>query len=113
MSFKIDISSVLKGLAEGEIKTRAAVGLYCDSAGKKLEATAKKEAPWTDRTALARQTIQGGKEWKGNKCNVFVSGNTNYFKFLEFAHEKRYAILYPTVKKMQNEIISGMRGILK
>lgn len=113
MSFKIDISGALKGLAETEIKTRAAIGVYGNTAGKKLEATAKREAPWIDRTGDARKTIQGGHNWQGNKCAVYVAGNTEYFPYLELAHEKRYAILNPTVQKLTAEILNGMQNILK
>jgi len=40
MGFKIDIAGALKGLVEAEIKMKAAVGVYADSAGKKMEAHA-------------------------------------------------------------------------
>jgi hypothetical protein len=156
MGFKIDIAGALKGLVEAEIKMKAAVGVYADSAGKKLEAWAKnppyheKPGPkpteeeiimfktltkkgllknkktkidknsslgpvrykWEDHTSQARNTIQGGHEWKGNKCLIFVAGNTNYFPYLELAHEKKYAVLYPAVKTLSPEILKGMEGLL-
>lgn len=112
MGFKIDIAGALKGLVEAEIKMKAAVGVYADSAGKKMEAHAKKNAPWFDRTGQARQTIEGGYEWQGSKCYSYVAGNKNYSPYLEFANEKKNAILYPTVKKMTPEILKGMEGLL-
>ncbi|KGG81068.1 hypothetical protein Y919_02560 [Caloranaerobacter azorensis H53214] len=112
MGFKIDIARALRGLAEAETKMKAAVGVYADSAGKKMEAHAKQNAPWTDRTGQARQTIEGGHEWQGNKCIVYVAGNKEYSPYLEFANEKKYATLYPTVKKMAPEILKGMAGLL-
>lgn len=110
--FRIDIQGALRGLAEAEIRTRAAVGLYGDTAGKKLEREAKQNASWTDRTAHARGTITGGGEWQGNKMVVHVEGNTSYFPYLEFCNSKRYAILYPTIQRLSPEIIRGMERIL-
>lgn len=111
MGFNVNIAGALKGLTEAELKMRAAVGIYADSAGKKMEKEAKQNAPWTDRTAHARQTIQGGHEWHGSKCYAYVAGNEKYSSYLEFAHEKQNAILYPVVKKMSPEILKGMEGL--
>lgn len=112
MSFRIDSSNLLRGLAEHEMRLQAAVQLYGETAGEKLEAEAKKDRPWQDRTSIARQTIEGGAERRGNKVVVYVAGNTDYFPYLELAHEKKYAILFPTIRKMGREIIEGMNNLL-
>lgn len=111
--FKIDANKLLKGLSEVDERRKKAVDRYSDAAAKKLEAEAKKEAKWTDRTGLARQTISSGKQWEDDKCNIYVAGNQEYSPYLEFANEKKYAILYPTLLKLQNEIIQGMNKILE
>lgn len=113
MAIKTDISKALKSIAEVELKMKAAIGLYADTSAKKLESHAKNNASWTDRTALARKTISGGYEWKGNKCLIFVSGNTDYFEYLEFTNEKKYAILYPTINQLSPSIIRGMNNLLR
>lgn len=110
--FKIDVQSVLKGLSEFEVKSRAAIGLYGDTAGKKLENEAKDNAPWTDRTGLSRKTIEGGSQWEGDKRVVYVSGNTQQMPFLELAHDKKYATLQPAVDKLSPEILRGMNNLL-
>lgn len=110
--FNIDIKGILEGLSEFEIKSKVAVGLYGDTAGKKLEAEAKKEGPWTDRTGLSRKTIEGGKKWDGDKCAVYVSGNTQQFPFLELCNDKKYATLQPAVDKLSPEILRGMKNLL-
>lgn len=63
MSFKFDASKLMKGLAEKEIKTRAAMGLYADSTAKKMEAHAKTNYKWTPRSGQAHQTITGTWKW--------------------------------------------------
>lgn len=111
MSFTMDISEVTGKLKEIELKNRAAIGLYADTAGKVLVAHAKTNAKWTDRTAIARQTITQGYGWVGSTCYFYISGNTDYFPFLELAHEKKYAVLYPTIRALYPEVLAGMREL--
>lgn len=85
---------------------------YAQAAAAKLEAAAKVDAPWTDRTALARQTIAGVSDWVGDSLRIGIAGNMNYSLYLEFCNEKRYAILWPTINKMATEIIQGMHNLI-
>ncbi|PRR77691.1 hypothetical protein CLLI_22550 [Clostridium liquoris] len=112
MGLKIDIEDVLNGLYGFEIKSKAAIGVYADTAGKKLEKHAKDNAPWTDRSGLARKTIEGGKQWEGDKCNVYVAGNMPYSPFLELCNDKRYTALKPAVDQLSPEILRGMNNLL-
>lgn len=108
----IDIEGVLQGLATFENRAMAAMKLYGDTAGKKLEKEAKDGAPWIDRTGLSRKTIQGGSQMEGDKCTVYVAGNTEQFPFLELAHDKKYATLQPSVDKLTPEILNGLNNLL-
>lgn len=94
-------------------KQRAAIGLYADTAAKKMEAEAKKKAPWTDRTANARNSIQGDFGWEGNQCKIVLAGNVDYFVYLELAMEKKYAILKPTIVRNAPEVIKGYQRLVK
>lgn len=140
--FKFDATDMLKKIATiGEVHNRmkSAVGVYCDSSGKKMEGYAKNNAKWEDRTGNARQTIKGGFKWEDNdKCSAYVAGNMEYSPYLELAHAKgksgddevgmevapsfeqlelanegKYAILRPTVRKLTPEFINGMAKLLK
>lgn len=113
MGFNIDVEGVLRGFADFEVKAKAALGVYADTAGKKLEDHAKNNAPWQDNTGLARKTIQGGKQWEGDKCHVYVSGNMQYSPFLELCNDKKHAILKPTVDKLSPEILQGLRNLMR
>lgn len=112
MSFKINCEDILKGISEFEIKSKIAVDIYADTAAKKLEAKAKQDASWIDRTGLTRKTIEGGKQWQGDKCNVYVAGNTEQMPYLELAHDKKYATLKPSVENLSGEILRGMVNLL-
>lgn len=96
-----------------EQKMRAAIGVYADTAAKKMEGEAKKNAPWTDRTTNSRNSIQGDFNWQGNKAIIALSGNVDYFVYLELAMEKRYSILKPTIDRNAPEIIRGYQRLVK
>lgn len=113
MSFKFDANDLLKGLAEREIKTRAALGLYADTVAKKMETYAKTNRPWTDRTGRAKQSLNSSWKWMGDVVRVELSHGVDYGIYLEFCNEKRYAIIKPTIDKVSPEAIKGLRNILK
>lgn len=112
MGFRIDPTQALKGMGEAQLKVMYAAEAYGRAAATKLEATAKQEASWHDRTALARQTIAGVCDWAGDALRIGIAGNMNYSPYLEFCNDERYAILWPTVNKMTAEILQGMAGLL-
>ena len=94
-------------------QVRATIGAYADTAAKKMEAEAKKNAPWQDRTGNSRNSIQGDFNWQGNKAIIALSGNVDYFVYLELAMEKRYSILKPTIDRNAPEIIRGYQRLVK
>ncbi len=96
-----------------EQKMRAAIGVYADTAAKKMEGEAKANAKWTDRTSNARSSIQGDFNWKGNQSVIRLSGNVDYFVFLELAHGKKYSILSPTIQSHSTEILRGYQRLVK
>lgn len=113
MSFKLDASKLISGLAEREVKTRAALGLYADTVAKKMESHAKSNKPWTDRTGRAKQSLNSSWKWMGDVARVELSHGVDYGIYLEFCNEKRYAIIKPTIDKISPEAIKGLGKILK
>ena len=128
---RFDISGFLRGIAEAETRMRAAVELYGDTAGKKLERWAKNppfpyrpiavkgvqrtsggKYKWRDITGHARNKLQSGAQWHGRKLRVYVIHYARYGVYLELAHEKKYAVLAPAVEALSPEILRGMRGLL-
>ncbi|NBI08277.1 hypothetical protein [Senegalia massiliensis] len=95
------------------IKTRAAIGLYADTEAKRMEGKAKIDAPWTDRTNNARSSIRGNFGWQGSQAKIILSGNMDYFPYLELAMEKRYAILSPTLQNNAPKVLKGYQKLVK
>lgn len=110
MSFKFDFTKF--DLDRVDKKTMAAAKVYGRSALTKMENYAKDNAPWTDRTGNSRQTINTDMVESGRYLSLYLKGNTPHFPFLELAHEKKYAILWPTVQKFQKEVLEGWQKVM-
>ena len=113
MSFKFDANNLIKGLAEREIKTRAALGLYADTVAKKMETHAKSNKPWVDRTGRAKQSLNSSWKWVGDVARVELSHGVYYGIYLELCNEKKYAIIKPTIDIISPQAIKGLGKILK
>lgn len=114
MGFKLKTKSMKNNIEELPLKLKAALNIYGDSAAKQLEAYAKENYSWTPRSSRAHQTIQGGVDWiNGNVMSIRVGGNVDYFVYLEFCNEKKYAILKPTIIKNSPKIIRGLANLLE
>ena len=113
MSFKWKTTTLIKNMAELDVKTKTAVGLYGDTVAKKLEASAKANRPWSDRTGRARQSLSGDSEWIGNKVRVSLGHGVDYGVWLELCNEGKYSIIIPTINKEAPHIMKGLSKILK
>lgn len=63
MDFHVDISGALHGLQAAQDRVHRGIALYGQTASLKMEAWAKQNRPWHDRTASARQTLKGVSGW--------------------------------------------------
>ena len=113
MSFKFDANNLIKGLAEREIKTRAALGLYADTVAKKMETHAESNKPWVDRTGRAKQSLNSSWKWVGDVARVELSHGVHYGIYLELCNEKKYSIIKPTIDIISPQAIRGLNKILK
>ena len=44
---------------------------------------------------------------------IRLRGNTPHFKYLELCHEKRNAILWPTIQKWSGQVLSGWVKVIR
>lgn len=114
MSFKLDTSKIISGLNNTVMKSQLALNLYADTASKKLEAKAKTDAPWIDRTGHARQRITGSYKPVGaTRTRIELSHGVDYGFYLEFCHDEQNAVLGPTLDSVTPSIIKGMNNLIK
>ncbi|WP_143314197.1 hypothetical protein [Clostridium sp. HBUAS56017] len=109
---KIDISQLTEKFANMEQKAEIGSRLFAESAKTKLIQEAKDNAPWTDRTGLSRNTIDGEVSSTLTITKIEIRGNTPQFKYLEFCNEKKWAILWPTINKNMNIVLNGWTKFL-
>ncbi len=77
-----------------------------------LEADAKENAVWQDRTGNARQALHTFVEQAaGDAIVLYLSHGVNYGLFLEVRWAGRYAIIWPTIEKHLPEIRKMMHSI--
>lgn len=102
---RFDPAQLLKGLDAAQQRTLYAVETAGRVGAAEMERYAKREAPWTNRTGLARSTIQGKVERSEYGVRITLAGGVYYMVYLELARKKRWAILWPTVQQKGPEIL--------
>lgn len=77
-----------------------------------MEAYAKDNASWTDRTANARQTLHAFVEELSNEIVVlYLAHGMTYGVFLEVRFAGRYAIIWPTIEEHLPQITAMLQAI--
>lgn len=104
--------SITNNLETMKKKADAALLLYTKTSALKLQNYMRSNANWTDRTGRARQTLTGTGYKDGNDYVVKLAHGVSYGVFLELAHEKKYAIVRPTIQTQGNEVIAAFDDLL-
>lgn len=112
MAVRFDASDLLEGLMKAESKTQVAIKMYATEGAKKMQNYAKQHRPWTDRTGQARQRLTGWVETLSNRTRIYIGHGVDYGIYLELSHEKKYAILQPTVNATGPEILQGYKRLI-
>ena len=111
MGFKLDTSALSRALYDMEKRTMENCETYAHNAAKKLQSFAQAEAPWSDHTGHARGGITGTASRSGSKITITLSGSAHYLVYLELAHGKRWAVLWPTMQRHAPRILRGFARI--
>ena len=110
-SFKLDISALADGLIEMSKKDIAPI-LKLETEAKGLEGYAKQRAPWTDRTGRARQSLNASVTTTDKGYRIILAHGVDYGMWLEFAHERNYAIIMPAIEQKGPEIINSFENFM-
>ena len=115
MGFQMDTSGLSRAMFDMQKRQMERMTSYAQVAAKTMEADAKVSAPWSDHTGNARGGITGNSVRSGSIFTITLSGSVRYMVYLELAHGKKWAILWTTMQKHQQQIldtfarIGGMR----
>lgn len=77
-----------------------------------METYAKNNAPWTDRTGNARQSLHADVEVIARQAVIlYLSHGVSYGVYLEVAFAGRYAIIWPTLEQHLPQIAQMLHAI--
>lgn len=106
---------IAENLDRYDVAARVALGKVGQLYAPQMEAYAKANAPWNDRTTNARQTIMGRSSQTPTMVEITLAGTTDYFPFLELGTSKMrpYPIIMPTIDAYQARIMDAVRRIVE
>lgn len=109
----LNLSDIYEHLERLPDAVETAVMAYGKTAGEKLRARAVEDRPWTDRTAHARQRLHSDVKRIDTGIRIILAHGVEYGIYLELAHEKRYAVIYPTLLKEGPGVMRGLEGLFR
>jgi hypothetical protein len=113
MAVRLEYQNVLNKMNLLQKKFDGAVQILCNNGAQKMEAFAKHNRPWHDRTARARQSLKGSWSKEGGGYRIQIAHGVTYGIYLEMKNERRYAILMPTVEKVgYGEIVPAFQNLM-
>ena len=110
--FTMDSKQLQEGIHTLDERAEAAILMYGKNQSKELESYAKQNAPWTDRTTMARKSLRGDAMKIENGVRITLSHGVEYGMWLELANEKRYAIVKPTIEVKGKDVLNGYENLL-
>lgn len=111
--FQFDPGDMIDKINSAAAKSEAAIAMYADNAATTLQNYAREHRPWTDRTGHARQRLTGSVARVAQGYQIILAHGVDYGKWLELAHEKKYAIIQPTIQAKSPEVLSGFNKLLE
>jgi len=109
----IDMSTIAQKLATMPAKVENATIAYGQTVAMDLQGKAQANRPWTDRTGQARQRLRGYVTKQDTTVRINLAHGVNYGEYLEYANEKRYAIIEPTLRANERNVVEGWYRMVK
>lgn len=106
-------AALVQGLGQYEQRLIAALDALALYWTAPLEASAKANAPWTDRTGNARQTLFSVREAEREVVRIYLSHGVPYGKWLELCNSGRYAIVMKTLQRHYGPIMDSVRRLVE
>lgn len=109
----VDFDDVRSKLAIFDVKSQFAIEKLLTQGAQELESYAKENRPWTDRTAMARKALKSTVSTTNKGFRITLSHGVDYGVFLEMAHEKKYAIVVPTVQTKGSIVVKQFEKLMQ
>lgn len=105
MGFQLNTQGFMRQLHQIEERQMHDIEIGCRTAGGIVAAQAKHDAPWRDHSHDARSGIHYTVERHGSIFTITLSGSVHYLVYLELAHGKRWAVLWPVMQKNKERML--------
>ena len=113
MGLELNLDAIEKSLLEFAEESEKAISELCKTDALVLQSYAQEHRPWTDRTGHARQRLKGTVNHPDpNTWELTLAHGVDYGIWLEMAHEKKYAIIQPTIQAKSPEIMNSFEGLI-
>ena len=113
LKFDYDQSKLGKNMDKFALKLGAAVLMYANTKATQIEASMKRNRPWTDRTGMAKALLRTVvTQPDQNTIRITLAHGVSYGIWLELAHEKKYAIVNPTLEKEAPKVVDGLQDLM-
>ena len=110
----LGINSAIANIAKEVERTKLGLVAYASmQAAPQMEGYAKTHRPWHDISGNARRGLKAGTVISGNKIRIYLCHQVDYGVYLETAHDKRYAIIDPTIEHFVPEIKRNYERIMR
>lgn len=108
MALNMDTQALRSSLREMQLRSLHSMDVQAQVSAKALEADARTGAPWRDRSGAARNNIYGRAQRSGTVFTITLSGNVRYMVYLELAHGRKWAALWPAMERNAQRILTNM-----
>lgn len=113
-SITLDTREIVAGLTVYRTKIHQACVAVGNYFAPVVEAEAKSNARWTDRTGNARQGLTGFiDDVSESMVYLYLAGRVAYQPFLELSNSGRYAIILPTLESHYSAIFDMLESVLR
>lgn len=113
MALKIDDSGLQKGLSQATVKLGATVLMFASTKAMELESYMKNNRPWTDRTGMAKTTLNARvSQPSSNKVRIILAHGVSYGMWLELAHGGKYNIIKRTIDTEGPKVLKSFTGLM-
>jgi len=91
----------------------AAIIQVCQVYAGEAEGYMKNNAPWKDRTGVARASLHSKVLIDKDNITIRLSHGVEYGVYLEYAHGGKYAILRPTADLYKDRIVNEIKALFR
>lgn len=106
-------SALVRAIEDYGQRVQQAIFALAQWFAAKLEAYAKQQAPWTDRTGNARQGLTGLAVQAATGAVLYLIHQVSYGVHLELAHAGQYAIITKTLEAHYGELSAALDKLVK